>query len=195
MTEHAKLDVDELIDGSDDPLVAKLQAGVLVLIVNRPRARNAISLDMRKAFARIIEAAESDDEIKAAVVAGAHGIFSSGADIKEVLSGPARVFRPHPGEVARSFTKPIIAAVDGVCVTGALELALSCDFIIASSRARFADTHAKVGLFPGWGQTALLSSAVGVRRARQMSLTGEFIDAEKAFAWGLVNELAAPEDL
>jgi enoyl-CoA hydratase len=80
-------------------------------------------------------------------------------------------------------------------VTGALELALSCSFIIASDRARFADTHAKRGLFPAWGLSALLPSAIGVRRARQMSLTGDFIDAQTAYEWGLVNELTTPERL
>jgi len=195
MSENEKISLDQMIGTSEEPLVAAMHEGVLLLIINRPQARNALTLAMRKDFARLVERAEGDAAVKAVIVIGAKGIFSAGADIKEVLQGPARIFRPHPGEVARSFTKPIIAAVDGVCVTGALELALSCNFIIASDRSRFADTHAKVGLFPGWGQNALLASAVGVRRARQMSLTGEFIDARTALTWGLVNEVTTPENL
>jgi len=195
MSDTVNISFDKLISGSVEPLVATAHEGVLFVIFNRPAARNALTLEMRKAFARLMEETESDPSTHAVVITGAHGIFSSGADIKEVLSGPARVFRPHPGEVARGCTKPVIAAVDGACVTGALELALSCDFVIASDRSRFADTHAKVGLFPGWGQNALLASAIGVRRARQLSLTGEFIDAPTALAWGLVNELTEPSEL
>jgi len=195
MSDIADISYERLINKSLETIVTSVHERVLFVILNRPSARNALSLDMRRSFARLMDEAESDNTVDAVVISGAHGVFSAGADIKEVLSGPARVFRPHPGEVAKSCSKPTIAAVDGACVTGALELALSCDFVIASERSYFADTHAKAGLFPGWGQNALLASAIGVRRARQMSLTGEFIDASTALTWGLVNELTKPEDL
>jgi enoyl-CoA hydratase len=155
-----------------------------------------MSLELRQEFARLSQEAEADPAIKVVVITGAHGVFSAGVDLKDRAADPSRpMFRPHPGEAARAMAKPVIAAVDGVCVTGALELALSCSFIIASDRSRFADTHAKRGLFPGWGLSALLPSAIGVRRARQLSLTGEFIDAQTAYEWGLVNELTTPERL
>jgi enoyl-CoA hydratase len=105
------------------------------------------------------------------------------------------MFRPHPAEATLAFKKPIIAAVDGFCLTGGLELTLSCSFIIATNRARFGDTHAKIGLFPGWGLSALLPNAIGARRARQMSWTGEHIDAARAYDWGIVNEVTTPENL
>jgi len=169
---------------------------VRILVLNRPEVRNALSLEVRKEFARMTQAAEADPAIKAVIITGAHGFFSAGVDLKERAAGPPQpMFRPHPAESARAVTKPFIAAIDGPCVTGALELALSCSFLIASDRARFADTHAKVGLFPGWGQSALLASAVGVRRARQLSLTGAFIDVQTALVWGLVNEITTPEKL
>lgn len=186
--------VDDFVAGSTAPLVAAAFDGVRVLIFNRPEVRNALSLKVRKDFARLTEEASADPAVKVVLVTGASGQFSAGVDLKEYRSGPPRpMFRPHPGEAARSMKKPMIAAVDGSCVTGALEIALSCSFIIASTRARFADTHAKLGLFPGWGLSALLPRAIGVRRARQMSLTGEFIGAEKALQWGLVNEVTPPE--
>ena len=91
--------------------------------------------------------------------------------------------------------KPLIGAVNGVAVTGGLELALACDFLVASDRARFADTHSRVGIQPGWGLTVALPAAVGVRRAKEMSVTGNFVDAATALAWGLVNHVVAHADL
>jgi len=92
-------------------------------------------------------------------------------------------------------TTPVIAAVNGACVSGGLEVALACSFIVASDRARFADTHARVGLLPSWGLSAMLPQAVGVRRARQMTMTGDFISPERALEWGLVNEVVRHEQL
>src|SRR4029077_7429708 len=91
--------------------------------------------------------------------------------------------------------KPLIGAINGAAITGGFELALNCDFLIASERARFADTHARVGIQPGWGLTVLLAEAVGVRRARQMSATGNFLDAHTALTWGLVNHVVAHDEL
>lgn len=92
-------------------------------------------------------------------------------------------------------TKLLIGAVNGVAVTGGLELALACDFLIASERARFADTHARVGVMPGWGLTVLLPQRVGVARAREMSVTGNFVDAALAYDWGLVNHVVPHDEL
>ena len=92
-------------------------------------------------------------------------------------------------------TKPLIGAINGVAVTGGFELALACDFLIASDRARFADTHSRVGIQPGWGLTVLLTEAVGVRRARELSATGNFLDAPTALTWGLVNHDVAHDEL
>ncbi|MBV9997249.1 MAG: enoyl-CoA hydratase/isomerase family protein [Caulobacteraceae bacterium] len=187
---------DQLLGGSEEPLVAATRGAVRILVINRPQVRNAMSLELRKAFARMTREADADPEIKVVIITGAHGVFSAGVDLKEMIAGGGGGnFRPNPAEAARAMAKPLIAAVDGICVTGALELTLSCSFIIASDRSRFADTHARRGLFPGWGLSALLPSAVGVRRARQLSLTGEFIDARTAYEWGLVNELTTPERL
>ena len=92
-------------------------------------------------------------------------------------------------------TKPLIGAINGVAITGGFELALNCDFLIASEHAKFGDTHSRVGVMPGWGLTVLLPQAIGVRRAREMSFTGNFLSAEEALHFGLVNHVVAHADL
>jgi enoyl-CoA hydratase len=99
------------------------------------------------------------------------------------------------GRALRAVAKPVIGAINGPAITGGLEIALGCDFLIASDRAYFADTHAAVGVFPGGGMTVLLAEAVGLRRARQLSFTGAFVDAERAFRDGLVNEVMPHQEL
>lgn len=107
----------------------------------------------------------------------------------------ADVPRARPGWIFHGKKKLLIGAVNGPAVTGGLELALNCDFLIASTKATFSDTHARVGVMPGGGLTVLLPQWIGVPRARQMSVTGDYVDAAKALAWGLVNEVVEPADL
>ena len=129
------------------------------------------------------------------VLTGADPAFCAGLDLTELgqpdspLRGVAR------GPVIPDLAKPLIGAINGVAVTGGLELALACDFLVASERAQFADTHARVGIQPGWGLTVALPEAAGLRRAREMSATGNFIDAHTALAWGLVNHVVAHDEL
>ena len=94
-----------------------------------------------------------------------------------------------------SCSKPIIGAINGVAITGGFEIALACDVLIGSTNARFADTHARVGIMPGWGLSQKLSRLVGIYRAKELSLTGNFLDAETAERWGLLNRVVAPEAL
>ena len=89
----------------------------------------------------------------------------------------------------------MIGAINGVAITGGFEVALACDVLIASSNARFADTHARVGIVPGWGLSQKLSRIIGISRAKELSFTGNFLDADTAERWGLVNRVVAPEDL
>jgi enoyl-CoA hydratase len=188
--------VVDLVAGSVEPVVVADRGAVRFVILNRPEARNALNRQMRRDFPGIIESADAYPEISAIVLTGMTPAFSAGADLKERQSaGPWPRISPNPAEVLRNARKPTIAAVNGACVTGALEMALSCSFIIAAEEARFADTHAKVGIFPAWGQLALLPRAIGVRRARQMMLTGTPIDATTAASWGLVNEVVPQGDL
>jgi enoyl-CoA hydratase len=187
--------VADLVGAASAHLVTQTVGRARVIVINRPDARNALTRQMRRDFPALIQAAESDSQIDAVILTGMDPAFSAGVDLKERAAGAEPLVKPNPAEVLRAARKPIIAAVNGACVTGALEMALSCSFIIASTEARFADTHAKVGLMPKWGQTTLLPDAIGVRRARHMMLTGEFIDARTALDWGLVNEIAPHDTL
>jgi len=188
-------DVYTLAGGETAPIVIVTRAATRFVIFNRPSARNALTRAMRRAFAAVLAEADADVRVRAVIVTGAGGVFCAGVDIKESRAAPAPMVRPHPGEALRGMSKSVIAAVDGACITGGLEIALNCSFILASARATFADSHAKVGFFPAWGLTAMLPRAIGMRRARQMMLTAAPIDAERAYAWGLVNEVVAPPAL
>lgn len=184
-------DLATLIAGSTDPIVVADAGEVRFIVLNRPTARNALTRAMRADFAALLAEADANTQVAAIVLTGAGGSFSAGVDLKDRVPGALPV-EPNPGIALRSVVKPLVAAIDGACVTGALEMALSCAFAIATPAARFADTHCKVGLFPRWGGAAMLTQAIGVRRARQMMLTGGFIDAQTALSWGLINEIVPP---
>lgn len=178
-----------LVGASEAPFVTADRGSVRFIVMNRPAARNALTRQMRREFPQLLVEAEAAANICTVVLTGVSPAFSAGVDLKErKRDGPALPIRPNPGEVLRAVKKPVIAAVNGACATGALEMALSCSFIIVSDDARFADTHAKIGLAPRWGQLELLPRAIGVRRARQLMASGEFIDARTAVDWGLANE-------
>ena len=180
-------------DATGSALVER-RGPTLVVTLDRPAVRNAMDRVTRVQLVAICDQADADPTISAMIITGTDPAFSGGVDLKEVLSGQAyRPPRTNPGQALRAMTTPVICAVNGACVSGALEVALSCSFIIASERARFADTHARVGLLPSWGLSAMLPHAIGVRRARQMTLTGDFIGPDVALAWGLVNEVV-PHD-
>jgi enoyl-CoA hydratase len=179
-------------------LASRWADGVLWLTLQRPEKRNALSIAVRRGLIAAVRAADADPATRIVVLTGTDPAFSSGVDLRESLGdggGSPRGARTDPAAVVRSARTPVLAAVNGACVTGALELALSCSFVVASERATFADTHAAVGLIPGWGQTALLPRAVGTRLARRMLLTGEPIDARTALAAGLVTEVVPHERL
>lgn len=168
-----------------------------VLTLNRPEARNAINAAMREELLTLLRAADRDDDVSVVVLTGTDPVFCAGADLKESLDRAEPGSRPRTTvpQLLRAMQKPVICAVNGPCVTGALEVALSCSFIIASERARFADTHARIGVLPGWGLSALLPRAVGIRKAREMTITGNFVDADEALRIGLVNEVVPHERL
>jgi len=177
-------------------LTTAIDEGIATVTLNRPDARNAISTALRTELVTALESLNNMSAVSAIVLTGAGAAFSGGVDIKELSSSPeiARSIGPRTSPIVTSL-KPLIGAINGAAYTGGLELALACHWLIASERATFADTHARLGLTAGWGMTVLLAEAIGTRRARQMSATCEPIDAATALSWGLVNEVVEHEAL
>ena len=177
-----------------DVVLTEVADRVAVVTMNRPQARNALDSELLDALPAALVEADNRGDVDAIVLTGADPAFCAGLDLKELGDTGANLRGGGYGDdgTSRPFprtAKPVIGAVNGAAVTGGLELALTCDFLVASERARFADTHARVGVMPGWGLTVLLPQAVGLRRAKEMSLTGNFVTAEEALAIGLVNHV------
>jgi enoyl-CoA hydratase len=171
---------------------------VRVLTIDRPKSKNALHGPLRTVLRAAIGAADQDDSVAAVVLTAVDPVFSAGVDFKQLQRGPdesGNALDPTPAAAIRAVRKPVICAVNGACVSGALEIALSCSFIVASERAKFADTHAMLGVVPTWGLTALLPRAVGVRKAREMSISGAFVDAAEALRIGLVSHVVPHEQL
>ncbi|QFG26508.1 enoyl-CoA hydratase [Actinomadura sp. WMMB 499] len=191
---------------SEEAVTTRTGDGIATITLNRPAARNAITLDMLRRLRDAMTAADADPAVGAIVLTGADPAFCAGLDLKE-LGGSGPRIKLSGGERAedepcgaahcpwRPTGKPVVGAVNGPAITGGLEFALHCDILLASERAVFADTHARVGVMPGWGLSVLLPRAVGRGMARRMSLTGEFVDARTALRFGLVTEVTAHERL
>lgn len=168
--------------------------GVATVTLNRPHARNALSRELRREIRSTVARLDADETVGAIVVTGAGSAFCAGVDTRELGADAVSDIRPSAAPFVSSAT-PLIGAVNGAAYTGGLELALACDFLVASERATFADTHTRLRLMPGWGLTVLLTEAVGARRAREMSLTSSPIDAPTALRWGLVNHVVPHDEL
>lgn len=188
---------------SDNVLQAVHRDGLAVLTINRPDAMNALSSDVRNRLAEAIAEANADPDVGAIILTGAGDrAFSAGLDLKELAQKQGAVARAvsddprfNPALAIEGSKIPVIGAINGMAITGGFELALSCDILVAATTARFADTHVKAQLIPGWGLSQKLSRIIGPSRAKEMSLGGGFIDAETALAWGLVNRIVPPEQL
>jgi enoyl-CoA hydratase len=183
---------------TDTVLTADIGA-VRVLTLNRPESRNALNRDLIRALYTALKDADADDAVAAVVLTGSDPAFCAGVDLKEAARDGMKYFAEFKdgsciAAVADMHT-PIIGAINGATFTGGLELALGCDFLIASERAVFADTHARVGILPGGGMTARLPHVVGAAMARRLSMTGEVVDAARAERIGLVTEVVAHDRL
>jgi enoyl-CoA hydratase len=175
-----------------DVLLIDTEDRVRTLTLNRPQARNALSSALRTQFFDALRDAEADDEVDVVIVTGADPVFCAGLDLKELGDSSDL---PDISPKWPPMTKPVIGAINGAAVTGGLELALYCDILIASEQARFADTHARVGLLPTWGLSVRLPQKVGVGLARRMSMTGDYLSAADALRAGLVTEVVPHDDL
>jgi enoyl-CoA hydratase len=193
-----------------DVVLVTVEDRVATITLNRPEVRNAINGVLGGALARAVGDAEDRDDVDAMILTGADPAFCAGADLHEIATATTRpeaaadLEDPYRRDEVGKFTfrgpfpprtKLLIGAINGPAITGGFELALNCDLLVASDRARFADTHARVGIMPGWGLTVLLTEAVGLRRARELSTTGNFLSADLALTWGLVNHVVPHDDL
>jgi enoyl-CoA hydratase len=183
-------------------LLIEKNAGVATVTLNRPEAMNALSRALRAALHDAIAQLSNDDEVSVLVLTGAGRAFTAGLDLKELGSDPNGLGAANASGAAENpvlalleCPKPIIGAINGVAITGGFEVALACDVLIASTNARFADTHARVGIMPGWGLSQRLSRVIGPYRAKELSLSGNFLDAQTACDWGLVNRVVSPDVL
>jgi enoyl-CoA hydratase len=174
----------------DDVLLIETEDRVRTLTLNRPKARNALSSALRTQFFAALRGAEAEDDVDVVILTGADPVFCAGLDLKELGDSTDL---PDISPQWPAMTKPVIGAVNGAAVTGGLEFALYCDILIASEQARFADTHARVGLLPTWGLSVRLPQKVGLGLARRMSLTGDYLSAADALRAGLVTEVV-PHD-
>jgi enoyl-CoA hydratase len=191
-------------DVGGDVVLVDVADRVAVVTLNRPEARNALNAELRRMLPQAITRVESDPDVDVIVLTGADPAFCAGLDLKELSDSQAS-----SGAEAREAAsgrgpwqgplppteKLLIGAINGVAITGGFELALNCDFLVASERARFADTHARVGIMPGWGLTVRLNQLVGPARAKELSVTGNFLDAATAYDWGLVNHVVGHDEL
>ena len=179
-------------------LVERSDDGFATLVLNRPKKLNTLSIEMRIAFAVAIDALEADPAIRVLIVTGAGRSFTGGLDLDEWQAPgivAAAAYEHDPVAALQRFTGPVIGAINGLAVAGGVEIALACDVLIASSDARFADTHVQVGLLPSWGGSVRMARRIGLHRAKELALTGRFLDAEEAMAWGFVNRVVEPKQL
>ncbi len=184
-------------------LKTEITGPVATVTLNRPHAMNALSKALRLELAATFRNLADSPEIRAIVLTGAGDrAFCAGLDLKELGSDASAIAAANATEAGdnpvvalEQCRKPVIGAINGVAITGGFELALACDVLIASVNARFADTHARVGILPGWGLSQKLSRLIGLYRAREMAFTGNFIDASTAASWGLVSRVVAADAL
>jgi enoyl-CoA hydratase len=166
--------------------------------LNRPEAMNALSSELCEALAGGFEQLAGAGEARVVILTGTGRAFSAGVDLKELGSATQTGGIGSSIEMIatiRDFPGPVIAAVNGFAITGGFELALAADFIVASRSARFADTHARVGILPGWGLSQKLPRLIGIGRAKELAFTGNYLTADEALAWGLVNRVTEPDAL
>lgn len=173
-------------------------SGYAIVTLNRPNDMNALSRELRSDFVEAFKNCTQDEDIRVVILTGNGRAFCAGFDLKELASSEGNASEEADNVVASAmdaFKGPIIGAINGHAVTGGFEMALACDVLIASENARFADTHARVGILPGWGLSQKLPRLIGLSRAKEISFTGTPIFAKQAYEWGLVNHVVAADEL
>lgn len=184
-------------------LTTEIRNGVALVTLNRPEAMNALSRSLRGAIVEVFRRLDQDAEVRSIVLTGAgERAFSAGLDLRELEQDVAVLTElegengsTNPVKAVSSCSKPVIGAINGVAITGGFELAIACDILVLSEHARFADTHAKLGVMPGWGLSQKLSRLIGPGRAKELSFSGKFIAAHEAVTWGLGNRVLPAAEL
>ena len=181
-----------------ETILVRRADAALVITMNRPERRNAINSKMMDELVAALRGGEGDDEVRAVIITGGSEFFSAGADLKEAGERRTAVDAMRMLKSWRRVTntleelaRPVIAAIEGFCLTGGLELALACDIRIAGEGASFAITSSKLGTVPGFGATQRLPRIVGVSRALEMLFSAEPIDTEEAYRIGILNRKTA----
>ncbi|NKI15932.1 enoyl-CoA hydratase [Spongiibacter sp. KMU-166] len=179
-------------------LLSETESGVTTVTLNRPDQLNALSGELRAALVEEFVRLARDPDTQVIVLTGAGRAFSAGLDLKEL--GETGLPSEELGgidvqDAICSVGKPIIGAINGFAVTGGFEIALMCDILVASEKAKFADTHTRIGVVPGWGLTQRLARLVGPSRAKELSFSAAYLDADTAASWGLVNRVLPAEEL
>ena len=172
---------------------------VAIITLNRAEALEVHHHSLREALHEAIVAVAADDSVRVILLTGKEEGFPDGLDIAALGAEPLAVTdggpTHNPADAIRRCAKPVIAAIQGAAIAGGLELVLACDVVIASTNARFADTHAQVGCEPSLEFVKRLVQLIGVQRANDMALTGAFVEAETAYEWDLVGRLTPPDQL
>ena len=165
--------------------------GILVVTINRPDAKNAMSKAAAEGIAAAMDRLDSDDNLRVGILTGAGGTFCSGMDLKGFLRGesPSVEGRGFGGVVQQPPEKPLIAAVEGYALAGGLELMIACDLVVASAAAKFGIPEVKRGLVAAAGGVMMLPDQIPERIAMELALTGDFIDAPRAYELGLINRV------
>ncbi len=191
-----------MTDTVEQLLLVERDGPVAILTLNRTKQLNALSVALRVDIVRTIRELSAGTDVRAIVLTGSGRAFSAGVDLKEAgqkgFSLGVGAQASQDMDLAAAFAAcpwPVIGAINGFAITGGFELALMCDVLLASTEAKFADTHSRVGLMPVWGLSQKLPRIIGASRAKELSLTGNYLDAETAERWGLVNRVYAPEAL
>ncbi len=179
---------------SEDAVLQERRGQVLLVTLNRPDARNAVNAALAQGLAAALDALDADDELRVGVITGAGKGFSAGMDLKAFVTGesPWVDGRGFAGITRRASDKPLIAAIEGFAVAGGLEIALSCDLIVAGSNARLGIAEVKRGLAAAAGALIRLPKRIPYHVAMELALTGEFIEAPRAYELGLLNRVVEP---
>ncbi len=175
----------------------QLEKFVAVIELNRPKELNALSRQVMLEIGDALRELDDDDNVRVIILTGGQKVFAAGADIKQMATATAidmlNIDQFSTWDQIKKTRKPIIAAVSGFALGGGCELCMTCDMIIASETARFGQPEINIGTMPGAGGTQRLTRAIGKVRAMEMVLTGKFISAEEALAFGLVNRIVPVE--